>query len=82
MDSGKALPTSLLGLPLALLQHAETTGHWPSAASTVSVTLLRKPGEPTPLNLRPISVTSVLCRAWGAVRCASGAKLGGTMCIT
>ena len=65
------LPAELLQLPLPLFQHAERTGEWPGQAAQVSVTTLRKPGAPTPLNLRPISVTPVLCRVWGAARWAS-----------
>ena len=68
------LPASLLQVPLALLQIAEATGRWPLQATTVSVTLLLKPGPPTALNMRPISVTPVLYRAWGAARWPSMVK--------
>ena len=65
------LPAELLCLPLLLLQFAERAGQWPSQAAQVSVTMLRKPGAPTSLNLRPIRVTPVLYRMWGAARWAS-----------
>jgi hypothetical protein len=62
------LPQGFLLLPLALIQHAERTGEWPAVCQRVAVSLLKKEGPASPLNHRPISVSSVLYRLWGAIR--------------
>jgi hypothetical protein len=62
------LPQGFLLLPLAIIQHAERTGEWPAVCQRVAVSLLKKEGPASPLNHRPISVTSVLFRLWGAIR--------------
>ena len=50
----------------ALEQHDEPT--WPPALCWGSIPLLPKEGPPSPLNLRPLTILSVLYRIWAGIR--------------
>ena len=64
----KKMPKCFL-TPLAHIHGCiEQGAPWPAAAQQILVTLLSKKGKASPLNMRPISVTPLLYRLWGAAR--------------
>ena len=66
----EAMPPCFL-TPLAHIYTCiEHGAAWPVAAQQILVSLLSKKGKPSPLNMRPISVTPLLYRVWGAARWA------------
>eukprot|EP01064_Diplonema_japonicum_P028494 TRINITY_DN437_c0_g2_i2.p1 TRINITY_DN437_c0_g2~~TRINITY_DN437_c0_g2_i2.p1 ORF type:complete len:832 (+),score=117.96 TRINITY_DN437_c0_g2_i2:141-2636(+) len=64
----RAMPVVLLDAWAELFNAVETTGKWPKALLTALVTLIPKGGERTPLNHRPITVTSAVYRLWACAR--------------
>ena len=66
----KTMPPCFL-TPLAhIYTRIEHGAPWPVAAQQILVSLLSKKGKPSPLNMRPISVTPLLYRFWGSARWA------------
>eukprot|EP01064_Diplonema_japonicum_P028490 TRINITY_DN437_c0_g1_i3.p1 TRINITY_DN437_c0_g1~~TRINITY_DN437_c0_g1_i3.p1 ORF type:complete len:1363 (+),score=232.88 TRINITY_DN437_c0_g1_i3:2601-6689(+) len=64
----RAMPNVLLDAWAMLFNAIEVTGKWPKALLTALVTLIPKGGERTPLNHRPITVTSAVYRLWACAR--------------
>ena len=61
-DELAMLPITLWEAFAALLNEVETSGRWPRALTTALVTLIPKgKAADDPFNLRPITVTSVIC---------------------
>eukprot|EP00665_Eupelagonemidae_sp_cell47_P009218 gene9219-8160_t len=65
----KALPDVLLERLADVLNWVETTATWPAALENALVSLIPKGAGGRPLDLRPISVASVVYRLWAATRC-------------
>eukprot|EP00660_Eupelagonema_oceanica_P006904 gene6905-biopygen7513 len=65
----KALPDPILARLAATLTLVEETGTWPAALENALVSLIPKGAGGGPLELRPISVASVVYRLWAATRC-------------
>ena len=64
----KALPEPVLNLLADLFNCIESSGRWPLALERALVSLIPKGQGCRPLNLRPISVMSVVYRLWAVRR--------------
>ena len=64
----KMLPEWVLELLLLVYDKIEATGVWPSQLCWAGVTLIPKGEGGRPLDLRPITVTSIIYRIWAAAR--------------
>eukprot|EP01064_Diplonema_japonicum_P022674 TRINITY_DN326_c1_g1_i7.p1 TRINITY_DN326_c1_g1~~TRINITY_DN326_c1_g1_i7.p1 ORF type:complete len:1215 (+),score=217.14 TRINITY_DN326_c1_g1_i7:1591-5235(+) len=64
----RAMPQVLLDAWAKMFNVIEVSGRWPEALLTALVTLVPKGGEKTPLNHRPITVTSAVYRLWACAR--------------
>lgn len=64
----KQLPDELIARLVELLDIVEETGIWPNALTHGLVTLVTKGEGSRPEDLRPISVMSVVYRAWASTR--------------
>ena len=64
----KNLPDEILARVVELLEIVEETGIWPNALAHGLVTLVTKGEGSRPEDLRPISVMSVVYRAWASTR--------------
>ena len=67
----KALPAPILECMAATLNDVERTGEWPRAIARAAVALIPKGKGPDPLQQRPITITSVMYRAWASARLKS-----------
>lgn len=64
----KALPDGILELLLMIYDRIESTGEWPSQVCWAGISLIPKGEGGEPLDLRPITVTTVFYRLWAAAR--------------
>ena len=64
----KALPEAMLERLVVMLTVVESSGRWPEALATGFISLIPKGEGAAPEKLRPISVMSVVYRAWAATR--------------
>ena len=67
-DEVKRLPLQLLNAFADFFNLVEKTGKWPGGLLTALVTLIPKDDNPSPTNLRPITVTSTIYRLWACRR--------------
>eukprot|EP00660_Eupelagonema_oceanica_P006768 gene6768-biopygen36539 len=65
----KALPLKILDRLASVFDKIETSGVWPDALTYAAITLIPKGAGGDPLDLRPITVASVIYRLWAATRC-------------
>lgn len=64
----KNLPADILELLLLIYDRIEADGIWPEPVSWAGISLIPKGEGGKPLQLRPITVTSVVYRLWAASR--------------
>eukprot|EP01063_Lacrimia_lanifica_P026615 TRINITY_DN3613_c0_g2_i4.p1 TRINITY_DN3613_c0_g2~~TRINITY_DN3613_c0_g2_i4.p1 ORF type:complete len:1020 (+),score=-39.04 TRINITY_DN3613_c0_g2_i4:207-3266(+) len=64
----KSLPMPMLDALATIFNKVEQCGKWPQAVTDAQVSWIPKEGPASPLNNRPITVTSCIYRLWGGVR--------------
>ncbi|KAJ9442878.1 Retrovirus-related Pol polyprotein from type-1 retrotransposable element R2 [Diplonema papillatum] len=68
MDELKALPVPLMDAFASFFNLVEKEGRWPEGLLTALVSLIPKSEDPSPTNMRPITVTSCVYRLWACRR--------------
>ena len=63
----RLVPLVLLDMLALLLTKVEETGCWPTCLARGFITLVPKGEGAHPLKLRPLSVLSLIYRAWGGI---------------